>query len=308
MARNEIQTLHPRGSAVGELIHPDAIAGDNPAQHAAAIATVKMLLGAPVNRLRDESEVKRKIRQHALAGGKELFYRWEVKNKRTGKTSTVMGPTIECAQIIARAAGNCGYITTCTLLPDAFLITAYFVDREEGMVHARQFRQRSNQMAAMGDDAERQIDITFQIGQSKAIRNVITRALPEFAEYAVQEAERQLIETVKKDPAKTRARIMENLKDLGVNANRVIAWLGRGMDRWDAKDLVRISAVLVAVREGTQSVADIWPDPQIAGGPPPAPKVTGKGGKNKPADEPPANDGPPDEGEPPAEGEQGSLV
>lgn len=303
MARNEVERYTPRTQ---ELLAPtEHLGGGQLGQHAAADALVTRLLTLPVRNYRDHDAVQKRIRLLALSGGKQLFYAWPVKNKGTGKTSIVKGPSIVCAELVANMAGNCGYCTSTTLLPDAYLISAFFVDRESGNVIMRQFQQRRNQMQKMGDDAARQEDISFQIGQSKAIRNVITRGLPELTDYAVAEAERALLATVQKDPKKIRERIMASLADLGVPAERVIAWVGRGMGRWDEEDLVKISAALVAVNEKTATTDEIWPDPNLSRGPPPPPADKNRKGSGKKPNEDPAGE-PGDDasaGEDPKDGE-----
>lgn len=126
-----------------------------------------------VQKPRSLPAVQRRIEEEATLAGESFYYGWAAGGER------IEGPSVKLAMAAVRCWGNCSV----ELLPvqeahDAWIFTAAFVDYETGFTLQRQFRQAKNWQVHGKLDAARKEDIRFQIGQSKAIRNVVLNALP----------------------------------------------------------------------------------------------------------------------------------
>jgi hypothetical protein len=206
---------------------------------------------------RDEGKVLARLKVLAAAAGDAWYYRWPVKNKKTGKTDWIEGPTIALANDVSRTYGNDEVDTRVVDLGDSWLIYARFTDYETGYSLTRPFQQRKSQRT-MGDDPDRQRDIAFQIGCSKAIRNVICNALTTFADFAFQEAKNSLVDKIGRDLPKWRARTIEKL-EAKVDVKRVEAVLGRVTADWLAPDVASIIAMMKAIQDGMATLDETFP-------------------------------------------------
>src|SRR5215831_14566188 len=136
------------------------------------------VIGAqPVAVMRDETKVLQKLSALAAAAGSDWFYRFPVKNNTTGQTDWIEGPSIKLANDVARIFGNNVNEIREIDVGDAWTFYARFTDIETGFSMERAYRQRKGQRSMRTKDADRQLDIAYQIGQSKAIRNAIVNAL-----------------------------------------------------------------------------------------------------------------------------------
>lgn len=264
----------------------------------------------PVATKRNHSAILEEIRVLASVGASDLFYEFPVKNRRTGKTETISGPSIKLANTIAAAYGNCGVDMKVTETAECWVFAATFVDAEKGFTMRRLFRQRRSQKSigpSRGEDRDdgRQEDIAFQIGQSKAIRNVVVNALPVYAAFALENAKAGLSAAIKRAPAKFKEAALRRLGDYEVPVEIVARWIGRAVDKWTNDDICRLAAALQGISDGLARIEDVWPDAAKAQGSadaPPAPppphteKKTPPPSRTKAKAEPKgAGDAPPDE-------------
>lgn len=249
----------------------------------------------PVAQKRDHQEILNELRVLATVGASDLFYEFPVKNNRTGKTDIISGPSIKLANTVLAAYGNCGVDTKVTETPDCWVFAATFVDAEKGVTMRRLFRQRRSQKSigpSSGPDRDdgRQEDIAFQIGQSKAIRNVIVNALSVYATYAFEQAKAGLSDAVKRAPAKFKDAAMRRLGEYDVPIEVVDRWVGRGHDKWSPDDITRVASALQGIADGLARIEDVWPDARKASAPPspdappaPAPAASAPKAPAKPA-------------------------
>lgn len=139
-----------------------------------------------VQKARSLPEVKRKLLEEARLMGEDAYYGW-----RAGKEN-IEGPSIDLAVAAARCWGNCATdMLPVQDMPDCWIFTAAFIDLETGYTRTRQFRQSKNAIVSGRMDNERKDDIRFQVGQSKAERNVIRKALPSWLINAALEAAKE---------------------------------------------------------------------------------------------------------------------
>ena len=213
---------------------------------------------------RDEAKILGKIRVMAQGVGEDWFYRFPVKSK--GQTNWIEGPSIKCANNVARMYGNCEIDTRIVDNGDSWIIYARFSDYETGFSYTRPFQQRKNQGSIRGD-ADRQLDIALQIGISKSIRNVICNALETFTNYAFEEAKSAIVGRVGKNLDAYRDRVIGRLTEMQVDLHRVEFTLGRASKDWLAPDVARIITQLQAINDGMATVDETWP-PQEGAAPP----------------------------------------
>jgi len=212
---------------------------------------------------RDEASILQKVKVLATAAGTDWYYRFPVKNKKENRTDWIEGPSIKLANDIARLYGNCEVDCRAQDLGSAIMFHARFVDLETGYALTRPFQQRKGAAKLGGSDAGRLEDITFQIGASKAIRNVVVNALQTFADFAFEEAKQALVEKIGKDIEKWRRNVSERI-GARVDLKRVEAVIGRTADKWLAPDIARVVAMGKAVEDGMSTWDETFPPLGVA--------------------------------------------
>jgi hypothetical protein len=111
-------------------------------------------------------------------------------------------------------------------------------------------------------DADRQLDIAYQIGQSKAIRNVIVNCLGSFADYALEEARNSLVEKIGKDLASWRERTIQGIAKVPVELKRVERVIGRASKDWLAPDISQVISMLRSIADGMATIDETFPPDQ----------------------------------------------
>jgi hypothetical protein len=206
---------------------------------------------------RDEARILQKLAALGAAAGDDWFYRFPVRNK--GQRTFIEGPSIKLANDVARIYGNCEVDTRVIDLGASWLIYARFTDFESGYALTRPFQQDKGASRLGGDDQARKLDIAFQIGVSKAIRNVVTNALQTFADYAFAAARNSLVEKIGKDVQRWRNEMLVRLRDRGVDPQRVEYVLGRAAADWTAPDIAKVIAMMKAVGDGMATIDETFP-------------------------------------------------
>jgi hypothetical protein len=220
------------------------------------------VIGAqPVAVQRDEKAILAKLSALAAAAGSDWFYRFPVRNQ-DGSQAYVEGPSIKLANSVARIYGNCINEVREIDVGDAWVFYARFTDVETGFSMERAYRQRKGQRSLKTKDADRQLDIAYQIGQSKAIRNCIVNALEIYCEFAFQEAMDSLISKIGKDLASWRDRTLQGIKNMGIEQHRVDRIIGRPGKDWLASDVARVIAMMKSVADGMADVNETFPPDQ----------------------------------------------
>lgn len=212
-----------------------------------------------------EGKILQSLRTLAAAAGEDWFYRFPVKKKikdddgRTRWTQDfIEGPSIKCALTVARRYGNCDVDVRTQDTGEHWIFYARFVDYENGFSMTRAYQQRKGQQA-MNTDNARALDIVFQIGQSKAIRNVICNALTFYTDFAFEESRQAIVVKVGKNLESYRAKAVARLTELKIEAKRVEAVIGRPVDKWLAPDVARVIAEIQAVNDGMALADDLYP-------------------------------------------------
>lgn len=234
-----------------------------------------------VQRPRELQEVEARLMREADVAGESFYYGWSVKDKG-GRASRIEGPSIDMAMAMARNWFNCAVdALPVQEVPGAWIFTAAFIDLETGFTATRQFRQSKKWVVHGRLDDERKDDVRFQIGQSKAARNVILRSLPGWL----------VAKTMQRAKAGVRNRIQKYIDDKGIVAardiaikalakqgatiERVLATLGKPKaEALDIEDLVRLKGDLQALQDGAEDADSLFP--AVASEEPENPKRKGK--------------------------------
>lgn len=207
---------------------------------------------------RHNGKVLAKLKAIAASAGDDFFYRWPV-NGRDGKKDWVEGPSVKCTNAVAREFGNCTVKVRAFDQGAHWMIQAQFVDLQTGYVLERPFQQRKGQNIGGKMDKDRALDMVFQIGVSKATRNVVCNALSEFVDYAFAEAKDAIVGRVGKELEKYRGRVNSRLQELKVPVDRVEAQIGKPIDKWLAPDVARVIAEIQSVSDGMADADEMWP-------------------------------------------------
>jgi hypothetical protein len=207
---------------------------------------------------RDDAKILQKLSALAAAAGTDWFYRFPVKSK-DGRTDYIEGPSIKLANDVARIFGNNVNEVREIDNGDSWTFYARFTDIETGFSMERAYRQRKSQTSIKTRDADRSLDQTYQIGQSKAIRNCIVNSLQIYADYAFEHARNSLVDKIGKDLAGYRQRVVEGLARIPVELNRVERVIGRAAKEWLAPDIAQVIAMMKSVADGMASVDETFP-------------------------------------------------
>lgn len=246
----------------GELIVPDDLS-INPLNNSnysnGAIQTKNRYVTAmQVLKPRNLNRVISKCVEEASIAGEEFIYSW----KQGG--SIIEGLTIGAALSIVRNFGNSFVDVDVEERANAYIFTAYFCDLETGFNLSRSYRQnKASPKTKYGKDVyegERGTDIIFQIGQSKAIRNVVLNAVPRWlATKVLEEAKNNAMATINNmGEVKARELILRKIGNLKVELERVENIYGKSKS-WDKVKLVQLSSALKSLENGYEDEDILFP-------------------------------------------------
>lgn len=207
---------------------------------------------------RDKRDVIRRVEEECELAPEDMMYSWKVKTKEGPKT--VEGASIKLANTIASEYGNC--ITRARLVGETnthWIFDGEFVDLERGVMQVRQFSQRKNQAAKAGRyDDDRALDIAFQIGQSKAIRNAVINGVGQAViSRAIKMVKKCLgKELIEESGGLNQAvhKMISTFKGLGVTEDQLKARVGKPFQQWNQEDLATMRSVYSALRDSETTV------------------------------------------------------
>lgn len=209
---------------------------------------------------RDLKKIMQQLKVYAAQFGEAFYYSWEANDRKNKRKALIEGGTIKLANALVNLWGNCAVEVDVHETRTHWILKAWFIDYERGVAVSRLFQQRKGQETGMRD-SERQADIVFQIGQSKAIRNVVLNALSTLADFAVDESKQALTQRFK-DPenaAKAGAFIDRIMSEHAIAPMRVEAVVGRKRPQWTVQDLARVYAEMRGIHEGLTVADEVYP-------------------------------------------------
>lgn len=247
----------------GELVSAGVAAGMMPAVPLQDGETSVSIFGGVITaqhvaKKRDMADFKSRMMALAAFAGMDYVYSWEVNDRKNNRKVQVEGATIVLANDLAREWGNCQ--VDCRVIDQGrhWMFYGRFVDLQTGYSLTRGYQQRKAQDTGMKDD-QRALDLVFQIGQSKCIRNVIVNALRTMSDFCVEEAKKGLVERVKKNPEGAKSNIIKKLQELGIDLKRVTAIYTRSPDNWTVYDMAKIWTEINSISEGMIDAGDVYP-------------------------------------------------
>jgi hypothetical protein len=228
-----------------------------------------LITAQPVQRHRDDAKILQKVDIWAAIAGERWYYRYPVRNRRTGRTDYIEGPSVKATNAIARLFGNCTVESRTTVMPGdpkQYICYSRFGDLETGFsITKGQLVPRSATLG--GEDEERRQAIAHNIAQSKSQRNVVDAAIGDFVQRGFAGAKDSIVARIGRNIEKARERIVELLlelgrdKDISTLVTRVEYVTGRKVNEWLAPDIAGIHAEIEAVKDGFASIDEQWPLP-----------------------------------------------
>ncbi len=244
-----------------------------------------------VQKPRDLDRIVKAIDREAEYAGDSFYYGWTDK-----KGNRIEGPSIGLANSLAREWTNCAVTVDFQESDEVFIITPRFVDIEKGFQCERVFRQRKN--VVQGNfDPDRKLDMALQIGQSKAIRNVVVNAVPRWlVERAMEKAKEAVLKGI--DPNKLgeyKEHVTTYFKAKGVTAEQLVAKAGKPMAEWTTRDIADFKGDKKALENGEVTISELFPPlaPKAPAGPISASDLPIAGVSRAAAPEPAVQDEPP---------------
>jgi hypothetical protein len=143
----------------------------------AVMVQVKRDIGTPTSP--GGSVLQRSVTEAQLLGDR-FFYGWDVNDRQSGGKKSIEGISVDGAYMLLRNWTNavCDVDLVATD-EDAYTFKSMFVDLESGATCSRLYRQHRSPPPGKYDK-QRWDDMAFSNGQSRAIRNVICAALPQW--------------------------------------------------------------------------------------------------------------------------------
>lgn len=246
---------------------------------------------------RDIKKIEQNVLTEFELAGEDAYYTWEVNDKHsdTGK-SWIEGTSIDGAMIMVRHYGNCA-VETAPIEdgPKQWVISSTFLDLETGFTLNRLFRQRkSGGVGTMM--ADRSLDMDFQIGQSKSIRNVVLAVMPGWLKRKAMDAAKKGAEKDMKDPQIAIKQSLRAFELIRVSVEAIEWKLGKKIASFEKSDVVRTRGLYRAIFDGQTTVeaefTEFWQQsaPAQTSQEPPAEPAKGE---VKPTDAPAAAAAPP---------------
>jgi hypothetical protein len=247
--------------------------GENVLAGGGAMVQVKTdhVTAVAVQKPRDLRRSIAALELEAELSGDTFFYAWGVGQNR------IEGPSVKLALAAMRAYGNCA-VQALPLqeTPTAFIFNNVFIDVENGITLSRQFRQAKDWTVHGKLDEARKMDIRFQIGQSKNIRNLILNSVPAvLIDRAMEAAKSGVRSSIEKYIAQQDAKkagsglpaarehiISSLMKSGGVSLERILSKLGIAKPEAIMIDeLILLRADNEAIKSGEANPLELFPNP-----------------------------------------------
>ncbi|MBF0474184.1 MAG: hypothetical protein HQK93_10730 [Nitrospirae bacterium] len=144
---------------------------------------------------------------------------------------------------------------------NTYIFTANFIDVETGFTLQRAFRQAKKKNIGKKYDQDRAEDIIFQIGQSKAIRNVVNNAMPSWIiNQMIQKAKENIIGRINsKGLNAAKQDTLSFFQRQGIEIERIEAKIGKKPVHWIAEDLALLHGAIRSLSDGQESAEELFP-------------------------------------------------
>jgi hypothetical protein len=200
----------------------------------------------------------------------ECFYVLRRKDNRTGKVTTIEGPSIRLAEIFACTWGNLAYGFR-AIADDgrAVVLEGVCVDYETNLRCTKQVRR--NVLDRNGRRlSEDLVTVTTMAAGSIGCRNAIFGVIPAvYVAQALKAAKRAAVGEAKSLTAR-RDKALAHFAKLGIEEPRVLGVLGReAVDAITEEDVQTLLGLATAIRDGDTTLEQAFPPVRPAGEPEP---------------------------------------
>ncbi len=215
---------------------------------------------------RDMAALMQKLAILCASFGDRFVYSWEVNDNANRRKQVIEGGTIQLANAIVSIYGNCAVECDIEDTKDHWVFKAYFMDYEAGVTVSRLFQQRKKSTMGGRYEADRALDMQFQIGQSKAIRNVVLNALGYLRDYAVEQSKQAVVRKFNSPENRDKAWAFIDMviAEHGIDIKQLEAVRGRKAKNFTVQDLARTYTEVMAIHDGMADPADIFPSQEDA--------------------------------------------
>ena len=238
---------------VGALA-PEALARGVPVQRMSA----GPFQAVQVVRPRDVKAAEKEARAEARFLGEQFFYGWDIRGKNP---KHVEGIGIVGAMAILRSWGNCAVdVQLAEESDEAWTFEATFLDAERGTALRRLYRQPKTKVEGQYEP-ERALNMTFQKGQSIAVRGAVLHGLPaSLRGKCLREAKLAAQATIKEaELPQHRARVVAAFAKLGVSQERLERKVEKPLGEWGREEVVELEAMWRGIKAEGVSVGEAFP-------------------------------------------------
>jgi hypothetical protein len=207
---------------------------------------------------RDIIKLVPKAIKEAEMMGEDFYYSW-----RQG-AGFVEGVSIDGSLVLLRHWGNATQdIDIAEEGPKHWVLKAWMIDLEAGVAFPRLYRQRkgeSHQKKGKDGDADRLLDIAFNIGQSKAQRNAIVKYLPaHFVNKCLEAAKKSHTEGIAKNLPLAIKMAKDSFEKIGVKVADLERLLENPEAMWSPADTRLLGGIYRAIVSRETSVPKEFP-------------------------------------------------
>ena len=227
-----------RAAGGGQLQQGQALMKVGGSYQTAMMVQVKRDIGSLDN---PGGQVLQRAMTEASLLGDRYAYGWEVNDRQSGGKKAIEGVSVDGAYMLLRAWGNsvCD-VDLVEVNDEAYTFKAVFVDLESGATCSRLYRQHRS--APPGKyDQQRWDDMAFSNGQSRAIRNVITAALPQWLQDRCMDAATRAVERQDRRVSPQAAPQAAPQVEAQASAAFAVRYEAALRSSWDKADLTKVA-------------------------------------------------------------------
>jgi len=196
-----------------------------------------------------------KILQEALIeaelAGEEFYYAFPVKG------GVIEGPSIGMAISLMRIWGNLEVETDVEETKDSWIFKVTVKDLETNLKFNTVYRHKKPQKPVGSFAPERWEEMSFQSGQSKALRNALTRVIPRWLQSACLERAKKAIAKMLQNPEKAKKQIIDSFARFKVDKGDLENILGKEIKDWSIDDLIYLKGILNQLVEGVLKPSEL---------------------------------------------------
>ena len=216
---------------------------------------------------RDINQILARCETEAAIAGDSFYYSWSQSGK------IIEGNTVGAALMMVRNWGNCAVDVKVMETQNGYIFYGAFIDLETGFNLVRPFKM-SKQIPKnkQGRDiytGDRGKDIIFQIGASKAIRNVALNAIPKYvSDKVLAMSKKNVVGQVEKMGKETAIqKVINKAHALKIPFDRIEANYGK-KESWDTDKIVAVMGAIRVVEDGIESIDEVFADKVAVNGEP----------------------------------------